>query len=130
MLPTARTRRLGPSVFGLAVLFAAGCCSSPEPEIPSQDIYATANTLESLRVFAAAEGESGSISIHEAREIAIETIERQGEAPAIWDSPTFVVNDCYFFTVKKKFGHRLTGVLVHSESGEAAIVHGALTVEP
>jgi hypothetical protein len=93
-----------------------------------EGVEASARTIASLRPFHAADAEIGRLSIGDAYEIAMNALNVAQRAQAIWDQPTFVVNKCYFFTVKEKFSHRLAGVLVHAESGDTALVDGSLKV--
>ena len=70
----------------------------------------------------------GAISVGEAYEIAVKALEMQGRLALIWETPTFIVHNNYFFTEKHKFQYQFSGVLVNAESGDAAIVDGTLKV--
>jgi hypothetical protein len=124
-------RTFGVSSAGLALLLLAGGCSgtgSSGSDMNSEGVQATARTLDSLRRFHADDAEMGRVSVSEARKIALDALDPTGRATDIWDEPTFVVDGCYFFTIKDKLRYRLSGVLVHAESGDAAPVLGTLYV--
>ncbi|MGP1346057.1 MAG: hypothetical protein ACTS3F_05230, partial [Phycisphaerales bacterium] len=133
MIQRVMNRSDGLAAVGFALLFnAVGCSSAAVPaSINNHDsIQSSASTIESLRLFAAIDGNPGSITPHEANSIAIAALEDAGRSTAIWSEPSFVVGDCYFFTFKRKTGYALAGVLVHADSGETAIVDGDLVVHP
>jgi hypothetical protein len=118
-------------VFVLVLLVLVSGCASDRPSGPVVEhvgVEESARTIQGLRLFQADDGKIGSLEISDAYQYALAAVGEGPTAILIWDKPSFVVNNCYFFTVKEKFGYRLSGVLVDADSGRAALVEGSLAV--
>jgi len=78
--------------------------------------------MESIKRYDDTDETQRTVSAKDAYYIAYQALHSSGRPTFIWDEPTHMIGDNYFFTEQVKFGFALRGVLVSASDGSTVFV--------